>query len=96
MFAVTVTFTIPLEKMHDFLPLMLANAQSSLQDEPGCHQFDVCTDPDQPGQVFLYELYTDEAAFETHQTMPHYGAFGEAAGSMIEDKVVKTFSQVAQ
>ncbi|MEM9585421.1 MAG: putative quinol monooxygenase [Pseudomonadota bacterium] len=96
MFAVTVTFKIHLDQMDDFLPLMQANAQASVQDEPGCHQFDICTDPKSPGTVFLYELYDDEAAFEAHQTMPHYAAFGEAAGDMIAEKTVATFSQVRQ
>ena len=61
MYAVCVTFQIAEGAMADFLPLMLENAAASLKGEPGCHQFDVCRDGD---EVFLYELYTDAAAFE--------------------------------
>ena len=45
MYAVTVVFQIKAEAVEDFLPLMIANAEASLKDEPGCRQFDVCTDP---------------------------------------------------
>lgn len=96
MFAVTVTFTIYDGQMEAFLPLIQKNAQSSVRDEPGCRQFDVCTDPDRPGQVFLYELYDDEAAFEAHQEMPHYKATGPAIAGMVADKDLRTFSSVAR
>lgn len=94
MFAVTVTFTIHDGKMDAFLPLILKNARASVSDEPGCRQFDVCTDPSRPGQVFLYELYDDEAAFEMHQTMPHYLATGPAVAGLVADKDLRTFNTV--
>ncbi len=96
MFAVTVTFTIAEGQMHAFLPLINTNARSSVRDEPGCRQFDVCTDPDQPDTVFLYELYDDEAAFEAHQQMPHYKAMGPAVAGMIADKQLRTFATVTR
>ena len=94
--AVTVNFDVDPRHMEAFLPLMLENALASVRDEPGCLQFDVCTDPDQPGQVFLYELYTDLAAFERHQTMPHFTAFDAAAAEMIVGKAVRTYATVQQ
>lgn len=94
MFAVTVTFTIHEGKMDAFLPLIRKNAQSSVRDEPGCQQFDVCTDPDQPNRVFLYELYDDEAAFEAHQEMAHFKATGTAITGLVADKELRTFNTV--
>lgn len=94
MFAVTVTFTIHDGKMEVFLPLIRKNAQASVADEPGCQQFDVCTDPDRPNQVFLYEIYDDEAAFVAHQQMPHYKAMGAAASGLVAQKDLRTFSTV--
>lgn len=96
MFAVTVTFTIAEGQMEAFLPLINTNAQSSVRDEPGCRQFDVCTDPAQPNTVFLYELYDDEAAFEAHQDMPHYKTMGASVGDMIAHKELRTFSTVTR
>ena len=96
MFAVVVTFKIKVGQMNQFMPLMLENARASVADEPECHQFDVCTDPEQPDTVFLYELYTDLAGFEVHRQTPHFNRFDSAAGAMIEHKDVRTFATVHQ
>lgn len=95
MYAVTVTFTLHPERAGDFLPLMHANAARSLADEPGCHRFDVCTDPEAPGTVFLYELYTDRAAFDAHLAAPHFKSFDAATREMIAAKQIRTFREVS-
>ena len=95
MFAVVVTLKIAEGAMADFLPLMQTNAQASLHQEPGCQQFDVCTDPGRPGEVFLYELYADHAAFDAHLASAHFQTFDAATAAMIADKDVRTFSEVA-
>ena len=57
MFAVCVTFKINQGKMDAFLPLMHQNARTSLNEEVGCHQFDVATDQSKPGQEApIYEV----------------------------------------
>ena len=94
MFAVTVNFEISSENMQRFLPLIQANARASVDTEAGCQQFDVCTDPAHPNLVFLYELYDDEAAFQTHMKQPHFAKFEDEAGAMITSKSVATFAQV--
>lgn len=96
MFAVVVTFQITQGQMQAFLPLINSNAKASVRDEVGCHQFDVATDPARPDEVFLYEIYDDEAAFDTHRTMPHFLAFEAAAGHMIAAKDVRTYATVMQ
>lgn len=93
-YAVTVVFDIIPGKMEAFMPHILNNARCSVRDEPGCRQFDVCTDPDQPNTVFLYELYDDLAAFEAHQTMPHYLATGPKIADFVADKTLRTYAQV--
>ena len=94
MFAVTVQFEIVPEKYQDFLPLMQANARASVEQEPGCHIFDVCIDPNRPNAIFLYELYVDEAAFKKHMEQPHYKTFNDESLGMIASKTVTTFAQV--
>ena len=95
MFAVVVTFEIKSSETAEFLTAMKKNAQTSLANETGCHQFDVCTDPDRPNEVFLYELYTDEAAFDVHRSSTHFRDFNAQVGTMISRKDVKTYSVVA-
>ena len=63
MYAVCVTFRLKPGTSETFMPLMLDQARNSLALEQECHRFDVCASDD--GQtVFLYELYTDAAAFD--------------------------------
>ncbi|MEV8467261.1 putative quinol monooxygenase [Fluviibacterium sp. DFM31] len=94
MYAVTVTFTIAAGRMPEFLPQMVANAQTSLNNEQGCQLFDVCTDPDLPDTVFLYELYDDRAAFDAHLHSAHFKAFDAAVAEMIAVKQVRCFAEV--
>ena len=95
MFAVTVHFQIKDGMFDTFMPLMLENARTSLQAEPGCRQFDVCTDPEKPGEVFLYETYDDAAAFQVHLGSAHFLAFDSQVSTMISEKTVATYSKVS-
>jgi len=92
MFVVTVVFVVEDGRMGEFMPLMIKNANTSLSDEPGCHRFDVCNGPDQPNAVFLYEVYEDAAAFETHKTMPHFLELADRTDAMVTGKTVQTYT----
>ena len=92
MFVVTVTFIIKPGHINEFLPLMRENADLSLSEEDGCSQFDVCQSNASSDEIFLYEIYDDEAAFNTHLAMPHYISFSEKVGHMVSDKMIKTYS----
>lgn len=96
MYAVVVSFVVSRDALGEFMPLMIENASASLRDEEGCHQFDVCTDVSRPGEVFLYELYEDAAAFDAHRSMSHFKTFDTATASMIVSKSVQTFGRVDQ
>ena len=96
MFAVVVIFRIKSDRLAEFLPLMQLNARASLNQEPDCHHFDVATDPERPDEVFLYELYADQAAFDHHLAAAHFRAFDAEVSDMIAAKEVRTYSEVAQ
>ena len=92
MYVVIVGFTMAEADQPAFLDLVTENAARSLADEPGCRRFDVCVSPDRPGEVLLYEIYDDAAAFETHKSMPHYQGFLAAAAPLIASKSVQTWT----
>lgn len=94
MFAVVVTFQINPSDWAVFMPAMRANAATSLAKEAGCHRFDVCTDLARQHEVFLYELYTDAAAFASHLASDHFKSFDNQVGPMIVSKTVTTYAQV--
>ncbi|MEH6646568.1 putative quinol monooxygenase [Sulfitobacter sp.] len=95
-YAVVVTFVIKPQAFDEFLYLMWVNARKSLEVEAGCHQFDISTDPDRPNEVFLYEIYTDRAAFEAHLTSDHFKSFDGDTAEMTLTREVRTYTQVVQ
>lgn len=94
MFVVTVTFTITPDGVERFLREVTRNATTSLEEEPGCKRFDVCHDPDRPEEVFLYEIYSDRAAFDAHLGAAHFKSFDALAAPLTKDKQVRTYSLV--
>ena len=86
MFAVTVLFTLRPGEREAFLPLMRQQAANSLTLEPDCTHFDVWTDPARPEEVYLYELYTDAAAFDAHLASEHFKSFAAAVAPMLADR----------
>ena len=94
MYAVVVTFEIKPDRMADFLPDLMANATTSLDQEPECQRFDVCVDPARPNEVFLYELYTDRAGFDAHLASEHFQRFDANVAPMIASKLARTYEQV--
>jgi quinol monooxygenase YgiN len=75
--------------------MVLENARRSLEEEHGCRQFDVCTEPQRPGIYFLYELYDDRAAFDVHLASEHFRVFDAATKDMLAGKTVNTWRRIA-
>ena len=94
MYVVTVTFTLSEGAPEPFMALMRAQAQNSLELEAGCHQFDVCADPADPRTVYLYELYSDEAAFQVHLASDHFKQFDADVADLVSDKRVACYHRV--
>lgn len=88
MYCVTVLFEVLPQHRDAFRARVVIQAEVSLRDEPGCKQFDVWTDPERPDQVYLYEVYDDRAAFETHLATPHFKAFDQEVGAWVVNKTV--------
>ena len=94
MLALVVEFRIHSAHIEAFDAAIRANAQASVDTEPGCRQFDVCRDPDQPQLFFLYELYDDDAAIQAHLQSPHYLQMNAATAAWVEGKTVRKLQRV--
>jgi len=94
MFVVTVVFEIWPQHVEEFRAAMLQQAQASLETESGCHQFDVACDPADPSLYYLYELYTDEAAFAVHLESAHFKRFDQQVASWVASKVVRQYERI--
>ena len=95
MYVIAVDFTIHEQHVAGFMPLMLENARLSRGTEPGCRHFDVCRDPLQAGQIFLYEIYDDRAAFDAHLATAHFKSFDAATKMMVAAKVLYAYELVS-
>jgi autoinducer 2-degrading protein len=74
---------------------LLANAKAARETEPGCLQFDVLVDPKDPAKLMLYEVYKDEAAFETHQRAPHFKRYLEQGVPLLEARERTVYRRTA-
>ena len=77
MLAVIVNFEAEPGQGEALLEALKFQSANSLEKEPGCRRFDVCSDPEDAHHFLLYELYDDEAAFSAHTQTEHYAAFQE-------------------
>ena len=75
--AALIQFDIKSEHLDNVLDALLEDARGSLRDEMGTLRFEVIRDDTDPNRVYLYEAYTDEAAFQTHVHGPHFRKFME-------------------
>ena len=94
MFVVTVHFVIKKGHTQSFMEAMLRQAVNSLNEEAGCLQFDVCQDPMNEDRVFLYEMYTDAAAFEEHLKTAHFLDFDKTVTPWTESKHAEQWSRL--
>ena len=93
MYVITVLFSIKPEHTSDFLPAIAANARTSVAEEPGCSQFDVCVSASNSNDVFLYEVYDSKAAFDAHLASTHFRQFSESTAAWVTAKVINAFER---
>lgn len=70
-YVLQVEIAIKPENVAAFMARIAENAAAARQ-EPGCRQFDVLVDPNDPTRVMLYEVYADDKAFDAHQQTAHF------------------------
>ena len=88
MHVVTVEFIVKPEHADRFRERVEQQAADSLAREDQCHVFDVCRDPKQAERFFLYEVYEDEAAFQSHLCSAHFKAFDRESRAWVTEKHV--------
>ena len=82
-FALIGTIEIAPGRTEDFVPLLMAHRTRCLEDESGTLRFDVLLPREDTTKVMLYEVYRDEAAFNTHWNGPSLACLREEATGMI-------------
>jgi quinol monooxygenase YgiN len=91
MYVVTVEFKVTADHAEAFRDAVLRQSRNSLVNEPDCHQFDVCTYPNDPTLIYLYEVYSDQEAFQSHLRSDHFLDFDTKTKAWVDSKTVRTW-----
>ena len=74
-----VTVHVKPECVAEFLAAARYNAEHATADEPGCVQFDIIQDRDDPNCFRFYEVYHDDAALAAHRETTHFKSYIDAS-----------------
>ncbi len=66
------------DKIDAYIEASLGDALGSTGKEQGCLRFDLYQTIDNPAELWLYEVYVNEAAFQYHTTTPHIKEWRDA------------------
>ncbi len=65
-----------------FDQIMLEHARKTLEEEPGCQQFDVLYPEGDEDRVLLIEVYCHQEAYQAHRNGPRMAVVNEALGPL--------------
>ena len=78
-----VAFITPKPGREADLEAAIRSAVAGARTESGNLRYDAWRDP-KDGRYVIDELYVDQAAIEAHRTAPHFLAFREAIGELVD------------
>lgn len=73
-------------QLRSFLDIVTRHGANSVKIEEGCLRFEVLKPREPEDKVILVEMYTDDAALESHWNSEHMAAYREKVGSMIKSR----------
>ena len=81
-------------EMAKFIEAVKENGANAVK-EPGCHEFNISVLANRPNHVFLYEVYDNEAALNTHRATEHFKKYLATTASMVADRNVRGMTPIA-
>ena len=75
MHLIFVKFRIKAEHLAEFKKEMARHIDYTRKNEPGCAQFDIATDKQDPQVFYLVEMYRDDKALADHRASPSLPIF---------------------
>ena len=94
-FALIVHLQAKPDELDRFMEMALANAAATRSTEPGCRQFDVLSDPENPTKIAFYEVYDNKDAFEAHLQTAHFKKYFGSAVPLLAARERTFFTRVA-
>ena len=91
MYILMVRLKVKEDRIEDFITASIGDAEGSVMNEPGCRRFDIIQAANDPTSFAFCEVYNDEAAFEDHNTYPHFKKWDAAVKDMFSEPVEVSF-----
>ena len=94
-FVLQVNLKVKPENLDKFMAAILTNGKASRETEPGCRAFEILVDPADKTRMMLYEVYDNEAAFQSHQNTPHFKHYLANAVPWLESRERHVWTRAA-
>lgn len=88
----TVTLKEPIDK--SVLDALKALHHATHQEDEGCVQYDLHTDPNTPNTYVFVETWQSEALLDAHMQKEHFKAFQEALNGKVERMSVQKLEKI--
>ncbi len=75
------------DSFEDFVDIVTKHGANSLKIEEGCLRFEVLKPRESTNKVILVEMYSDDAALDSHWSSEHMAAYREKVSDMIVSRV---------
>ena len=85
-FVLAVELEIVPSELENFRAAIKENGQAAVREEPGCRQFNIASQKDEPTRILLFEVYDNAEAFAAHQATPHFKKYAAATASMVKSR----------
>jgi (4S)-4-hydroxy-5-phosphonooxypentane-2,3-dione isomerase len=82
-FATVGTIDVAPGRREELLHLLMAHRARCLNDEPGTLQMEFMVPRDDKTKVLLFEVYRDDAAFDTHARGASFARWRKESGEMV-------------
>ena len=80
--------------MPKFMEAIKENGAASVK-EPGCRTFNIHVSAKDPNQVFLYEVYDNAAALDSHRQSAHFKKYAATTKDMVTKRDARPMTSVA-
>ena len=94
MYVVTVFLTARPEHVTELKTRVVRQAADTLQGEAACKAYDVCFDPDDDMEVFLYAVYETPEDYLDHLDADYTQSFRADTKPWLAERVVRTYRRL--
>jgi (4S)-4-hydroxy-5-phosphonooxypentane-2,3-dione isomerase len=88
-----VDYEIAPAHLEKFVEALKENGAATIK-EPGCLQFDFSQSASNPNQIFIYEIYENEAAAQAHRASDHFKKYVAMTKDMAINRQIRPMVSV--